>query len=246
MLQASATLLGRAFNVLGYALAAYCVFKMFSCLKSVLFGEDFTTDPVSRVLGIALRLFSRGSLHLNVKAASQYVTLLFVGFVTFNSLRAFLKHMRRLATVFEALAGGVSLPGARGGSVSATDHMMLGLGALLCAYTVSTVMLLRAQLPVAHRALVTQALGFDAAAVNSEFDAVHRCAAGIPVNRRDATQACVHQCFDACLCPRVLRRVPVSTSAHARRSSGQGGAVRNTCQGCTFRGAFLLFVGYRS
>ena len=53
---------------------------------------------------------------------------------------------------------------------------MLGLGALLCAYTVSSVMLLRAQLPVSHRLLVTRALGFDAAAVDSEFDAVHRYA----------------------------------------------------------------------
>jgi hypothetical protein len=208
-LQASATLLGRAFNVLGYALAAYCVFKMFSCLKSVLFGEDFTSDPVSRVLGVALRLFSRGSLHLNVKAASQYVTLLFVGFVTFNSLRAFLKHMRRLAKAFEVLAGGVSLPGAGGGAVSAAERMMLGLGALLCAYTVSTVMLLRAQLPVAHRALVTQALGFDAAAVNSEFDAVHRCSpcSDLAAHQRDApvsTSACARRLLRSCNCHSYL------------------------------------------
>ena len=51
---------------------------------------------------------------------------------------------------------------------------MLALAALLCAYTVSSVLLLRSQLPPAHRALVTRALGFGADAVDSEFDAVHR------------------------------------------------------------------------
>ena len=60
-------MLGRLLNVLGYALAAYCVFKMFACLKSVLFGEDFTTDPATRALGLLLRLFSRGSVKLNVQ-----------------------------------------------------------------------------------------------------------------------------------------------------------------------------------
>jgi Abscisic acid G-protein coupled receptor len=120
-----------------------------------------------------------------VQALSQYVTIVFVGFISFNSLRAFLKHVRRAAGSLEALLGGVSLGGSvtgggrfssNGGSVTGAERAMLGLGALLCAYTVSSVMLLRAQLPVEHRGLVTRALGFDAAAVDSEFDAVHRCA----------------------------------------------------------------------
>ena len=174
--------------MLGYALAAFCVLKMFICLKSVLFGDDFTSDPATRALGLALRVFSRGSVTVNVAALSQYITIAFVGFISFNSLRTFLKHVRRAASSVEAFVGGGGVAAAVGGgagsvtasgSVTGSERAMLGLGALLCAYTVSSVMLLRAQLPVGHRLLVTRALGFDAAAVDSEFDAVHRCAAAL-------------------------------------------------------------------
>jgi golgi pH regulator len=181
-MQASLTVLGRVRNALGYCLAVYCVFKMFASLKSVLFGEDFTTDPASRMLSIVLRIFSRGSLHLNAKAVSQYITILFVGFVSFNSLRTFLKHIRRIAVSIESLVGGGGLAAAalntqqlgKSALSSNTDRMMLLLGAVLCAYTVSSAMLMRAQLPVGHRVLVTRALGFDDLAVDNEFDAVHR------------------------------------------------------------------------
>ena len=190
--QAAGTLLGRLFNVLGYGLAAYCVFKMLACLKSVLLGDDMTTDPVSRLLGLALRLFSGGAVHLDKKAASQYITLLFVGFVSFNSLRAFLKHVRRLAASVFAVVGASLSPSS---AAAGADAMMLGLGALLCAYTVSSVMLLRAQLPVTHRELVTLALGFDSRAVDADFDAVHRCSPPLPCQ---ATSCCHWRCGRIC------------------------------------------------
>lgn len=61
-----------------------------------------------------------------------------------------------------------------GGAAAAAEKTILGLGALLCAYTVSSVMLVRAQLPIEHRLIVTSALGFDEAVANTELDAVHR------------------------------------------------------------------------
>ena len=36
-----------------------------------MFGEDFTSDPVSRVLGYVLRYFSHGHLAINVQLVSQ-------------------------------------------------------------------------------------------------------------------------------------------------------------------------------
>ena len=36
-----------------------------------MFGEDFTSDPVSRVLGYVLRYFSKGHLAINVQLVSQ-------------------------------------------------------------------------------------------------------------------------------------------------------------------------------
>lgn len=74
-----------------------------------------------------------------------------------------------------ALFGAGEAPaGGPGRASAAAERMLLLLGALLCAYTVSSVMLMRAQLPVAHRGIVTAALGLEDAASDSEFDAVHR------------------------------------------------------------------------
>ena len=114
--QAANTFRGAVLNALGYALAAYCVLKAAACLKSVLFGDDFTSDPASRVLGLAVRIFSAGSIKIDAAALSQYVTIAFVGFITFNSLRVFLKHIRRVAAAFEAAIGGIRLPGNGGGN----------------------------------------------------------------------------------------------------------------------------------
>lgn len=111
-----------------------------------------------------------------MQAAGQYVTLLFVGFVSFNSLRAFLTVLRQVSTYVSSLFFTVATGAAGGGgATAAAERTILGLGALLCAYTVSSVMLVRVQLPIEHRLIVTSALGFDDAVADTELDAVHRC-----------------------------------------------------------------------
>ncbi len=44
---------------------------MYTALRALMFGEDFTSDPVSRVLGYVLRYFSHGHLAINVQLVSQ-------------------------------------------------------------------------------------------------------------------------------------------------------------------------------
>eukprot|EP00892_Ulva_mutabilis_P008886 jgi/Ulvmu1/636/UM010_0006.1 len=179
---AASTLLGRLMNVLGYVLAAYCVVKMLLCAKAALFGEDFSSDPASRALALLLRVTSGGAVHIDTQAAGQYVTLVFVGFVSFNSLRAFLKQLHRVFAAISGLFGAsadAAAPAGAGRASAAAERMLLLLGALLCAYTVSSVMLMRAQLPVAHRSLVTTALGLEDSEGDSEFDAVHRWFNGV-------------------------------------------------------------------
>ena len=154
---------------------------MFICLKSVLFGDDFTSDPATRALGLALRVFSRGSGHRHTSPRSRSTSPSRLS-ASSRSIRCAPSSSTCAAPhrpsrrsfggggVTAAVGGAGSVTAA--GSVTGSERAMLGLGALLCAYTVSSVMLLRAQLPVGHRLLVTRALGFDAAAVDSEFDAV--------------------------------------------------------------------------
>lgn len=45
--------------------------RMFSSGKALAFGEDFTTDPVSRMLGIGLLVFSGGQLRVDLQMFSQ-------------------------------------------------------------------------------------------------------------------------------------------------------------------------------
>jgi hypothetical protein len=45
--------------------------RMYACVRALIFGDDFTTDPVSQGLGFALRYFSGGAIALNVPLVSQ-------------------------------------------------------------------------------------------------------------------------------------------------------------------------------
>ena len=45
-------------------------------MRALMFGEDFTSDPVSRVLGYVLRYFSKGHLAVNVQLVSQVLSCL--------------------------------------------------------------------------------------------------------------------------------------------------------------------------
>ena len=50
---------------------------MYACVRALIFGEDFTTDPVSQGLGFALRYFSGGAIALNVPLVSQVPYVLY-------------------------------------------------------------------------------------------------------------------------------------------------------------------------
>ncbi|GAB4817352.1 hypothetical protein N2152v2_004398 [Parachlorella kessleri] len=150
------TLLGHMQNMLGYILSVYCIYRMFASVKNLLFGEDLSSDPVSRTVGLLLRFFTRGHVNINVPVFSQYLTLAFIGFISVTSLRGFMKHMQRF---FSAL----------GGAGNATTVVLL-LTELLGFYTISTMLLLRRQLPLKYRQIITDAIGGDL-----EFDLFHRC-----------------------------------------------------------------------
>lgn len=44
---------------------------MYTAMRALVFGEDFTSDPVSNILGYGLRYFSRGTVAINVQLVSQ-------------------------------------------------------------------------------------------------------------------------------------------------------------------------------
>lgn len=150
------TCLGHVQNLLGYILSVYCIYRMFASCKALAVGEDTSSDPVSKTLAFVLRIFSGGTFSLDVKMFSQYLTLAFVGFISITSLRGFMMHMQRFFSFL------------RGSSTSSVGFVLF-LTELLGFYTVSTLLLLRRQLPQQYRAAVTGAIGGDL-----EFDSYHR------------------------------------------------------------------------
>lgn len=49
----SRTVLGHMRNGLGYAMSGYCLYRVMTSAKALLFGEDFSSDPVSRCAGMS-------------------------------------------------------------------------------------------------------------------------------------------------------------------------------------------------
>jgi hypothetical protein len=141
------TIYGHVQNFLGYVLSLYCLYRMFASTKALFLGEDTSSDPVSRSLGFVLGFFSGGAVKLNVSVFSQYLTLIFIGFISVTSLRGFMKHLTR----FFSILGGNS----RGHGKT----LVLLLTELLGFYTISTLLLLRRQLPERYRDSVTAAIG---------------------------------------------------------------------------------------
>jgi Abscisic acid G-protein coupled receptor len=69
----------------------------------------------------------------------QYLTLAFIGFISASSMRGFLRDMRR---AFSAIAGG-----------SNSTTLVLLLTELMGLYAISSLLLIRKQLPLRYRCL---------------------------------------------------------------------------------------------
>ncbi|KAK9831247.1 hypothetical protein WJX74_009318 [Apatococcus lobatus] len=152
---AARTLLGHLRNLLGYLLSFYCLFRIVTSVRALIFGEDFKSDPASKMVGLLLRGFSGGHLKINTTLVSQYLTLFFIGFISASSLRGFLKNMQKL---FSAVSG------ANNGAA-----LLLILTELTGLYAISSVLLLRKQLPAQYRTIITDAIGGEL-----EFEFFHR------------------------------------------------------------------------
>uniref|UniRef100_A0A7S0R650 Golgi pH regulator conserved domain-containing protein n=1 Tax=Chlamydomonas leiostraca TaxID=1034604 RepID=A0A7S0R650_9CHLO len=141
----SRTCWGHCKNAAGYAMSGYCVFKMCASLKALLVGEDLAADPVGRALSVVLRAASHGSISLDTGALTQYSTLAFIAAISAMSLRGFLRSARK---VFSAVRGS-----------SMATHLVLLLSQVTGFYTISSVLLIRKNIPLKYRADMDAALG---------------------------------------------------------------------------------------
>lgn len=156
----SRTLAGHARNALGYCMSAYCLYRVAASLKGLAFGEeDFKSDPVSRSLGFILRRVSHGAISIDPSALNQYVTLAFIGTISALSIRAF---MRNASQIFSAATRSQGLSGLGGGGRGAgagAASLVLLLSELTGVYAVSSLLLIRKNVPPQHRAAIDASMG---------------------------------------------------------------------------------------
>lgn len=160
----SRTWRGHFKNLLGYACSAYCVYKMYSSLRSVVFkegmeallqgGKKGPADPVTSTLKFVLKFFH---IQVNVALWSQYISLIFIGLLVTISIRGFLSNLVKFL-----FAVGV------GGS-GTSSNVVLFLAEIMGMYFVSSILLIRKNLADKYRTIMTEVLGGDI-----QFDFYHR------------------------------------------------------------------------
>lgn len=120
---------------------------MYTSLKCLLWGEELVSDPVGFLLSLALQYLSKGSLVLDVRVVSQYLTLVFIAAVSVMSLRAFLRALKKIFSVV------------RGGGTS--SNVVLLLTEVTGFYAISSLLLIRKNIPLEYRHEMDAALGMD-------------------------------------------------------------------------------------
>jgi len=153
----SKTWKGHIFTPLGYALSVFCAYKIITASLNVILHRKRTIDPVTRVISILLTFFSpafsKESGGIDVEMWSQTISFVFVGILMTVSVRGFLLKASFLVRKL---------------SSEASSNMSLFLGQVLGSYFISSILLMRMNLPPQYRTIITSVVG------DIDFDYFHR------------------------------------------------------------------------
>ncbi|KAJ3100408.1 Golgi pH regulator B [Phlyctochytrium planicorne] len=147
----SKTAKGKLMNVFGYLFSIYCVYKIVMSLINILFKRTGGTDPVTHTINVVVHWLG---FDLDISMVSQQLSFVFVGGLVVFSIRGVLI---QFAKVFRKFSGSIS-----------TDSIILFLTHLMGMYFISTVVMMRLNLPPQYRTMITTVLG------NISFDYYHR------------------------------------------------------------------------
>lgn len=146
----SMTRRGRFFNMLGYFLSVYCLYKMVMATVNIIFDRDPTKDPVTRGFEIILIFLSVPNSELLV----QPVSFIFVFVIVTTTIRSFLINLIKM---FSAWSSSVT-----------SNSVLLFLAQVMGAYFISVVLLIRMAMPPNYRKAITAVIG------DIEFNFFHR------------------------------------------------------------------------
>lgn len=147
----SKTFKGKYFNFLGYFFSIYCVWKIFISTINIIFDRVGKVDPVTRGIEIAVNYIG---IQFDVKFWSQQISFLLIGIIIVTSIRGLLITLTRF---FYAIA-----------SSKSSNVIVLCLAQLMGMYFVSSVLLIRMNMPQEYRSIITEVLG------DLQFNFYHR------------------------------------------------------------------------
>ncbi|KAI6180181.1 hypothetical protein M3Y98_00691800 [Aphelenchoides besseyi] len=133
---------GMYFNVVGYFFSAYCVWKIFISTVNIVFDRVGKVDPVTK--GIEILVHHLG-YSLDIRFWSQQISFLLVGIIAVTSIRGLLI---TIAKFFNAIS-----------SRKSSNLIVLILAHVMGMYFVSSVLLIRMNMPLKYRKIITEVLG---------------------------------------------------------------------------------------
>ena len=134
-------------------MVCYCVYKMVMSSVNVVFHRRRTLDPITRSF-LILAVFLDIDHIVNVELWSQQISFVLIGVIVATQIRGILIKMMRFFSYFS--------------SVFTSNAVVLLLIELMGLYFVSSVLLLRMNLPSEYREFITRVIG-----PNLRFDFYH-------------------------------------------------------------------------
>lgn len=147
----SKTFQGKYFNFLGYFFSLYCTWKIFISTVNIVFDRVGRLDPITKGMEIAVHWFG---LDIDVQFWSQHISFILVGAIVVTSTRGLLLTMSRFFIWIS--------------SPKSSNFIVLFLSQIMGMYFVSMVLLMRMNMPVQYRSIITEVLG------DLQFNFYHR------------------------------------------------------------------------
>ncbi|XP_064394445.1 Golgi pH regulator-like [Halichondria panicea] len=145
------TLKGRYYDFIGHFFSIYCMYKIFICTINIIFDRVGKVDPVTRGLSITVNWLG---IQVDVEFWSQHVSFILVGIIVITSVRGLLISLTKF---FYAIA-----------STKSSTIIVLCLAEIMGMYFVSSVLLMRMNMPEEYRSIISAVLG------DLEFSFYHR------------------------------------------------------------------------
>ncbi|XP_071957924.1 Golgi pH regulator-like [Antedon mediterranea] len=147
----SKTLKGRFFNLMGYVFSLYCTWKITISTINIVFDRVGKKDPVTKGFEIVVEWLG---IQLDVEFWSQQVSFILVGIIIVTSIRGLLI---KLTKFFYTIS-----------SSKSSNVIVLCLAQIMGMYFVSSVLLMRMNMPPQYRVIITEVLG------DLQFNFYHR------------------------------------------------------------------------